>query len=458
MAEVSDIISVNVTRQTVFPTRPGFGVGCFLAEHSLWPDRAKLFAGLSDLKTAIIAGGGAITHPIYLAAQEYFGQPLTPTALIIGRRTRGFTQTVTLTPQVTTPGYVYNFDVFANGNHDTPISYTNGNAETTTTIATALAALISAIGTDVASSTGSGPTIATTMAAGKVVNFANLPPVSELKFADTTTDPGLASDFSDLNTAVGLSVNNALSYFGIAVDRAGKAEQLALAAAIEATQMIGVVRSTDSAITDPSSTTDVAYAMQAAAYTKTIGLFAQQQSNDYRDLAWLGNQLPYDIGSTTWAFKTLAGINADRLQPSEASAIEAKDWSTYRRRMGVNCTYEAHTPNGDYIDNVTGSIELASALQLAVFGNLTSAQKIPFTDFGIAAIQANCYAVLNARTAKGAGDLKFLTNSPAPLVTVPKAANVNAGDKAARDLRNITIQAYIAGAIHKVGINVTLSL
>ena len=52
----------------------------------------------------------------------------------------------------------------------------------------------------------------------------------------------------------------------------------------------------------------------------------------------------------------------------------------------------------------------------------------------------------------------FLSNDPAPLVTVPKAADVPPTDKANRILRDVKFTATLAGAIHAVVIRGKVSV
>ena len=64
--------------------------------------------------------------------------------------------------------------------------------------------------------------------------------------------------------------------------------------------------------------------------------------------------------------------------------------------------------------------------------------------------------VLRARM-QGGVDANFLVENSI-VVTVPLAADVSAGDKAARELRDVEFTAQLAGAVHKTFIDGTLTL
>lgn len=452
MATLNDIVQVNITRQTVFPTQAGFGTPGLLAYHTFWVPLVQSISQVSDLVTL----GVPVSHPIYLWAQKVFGQSPRPPNAVIGRRANVFTQTQTLSPQSAVQGFVYNFNVTNATNVATAITYTVPGAATLTSVGTAIAALISAaIGADGTSASVAG-VITDTASAGKMLNLTGLPPLSVMLVADTTADPGIAADFAAINAAAALG-GPSVSFFGINVDQGGKATILALAAAVEATQQFFIARTSDTAC-GTSATTDVMSSVQTSAYSRTAVIFAQSATNDYRDGAWFGKMLPYTPGTATYAHKTLAGIAADTLASGEANFINQKGGTTYMTVAGINETFEGKCGSGDFIDTITGQTELTAALQTAVFGAFVTQQKVPYTDFGIQGVASIVRSVLKARTARKPGDTSFLAATPEPTVTVPTAASVSPSDKSARILRNIAFSATISGAIHRAIINGNISV
>lgn len=453
MATLADIVSVSITRNTVFPSQPGFGTPALLAVHSFWNDLVKRITDPSDLVSLAVP----TSHPIYLWSQAVFGQNPRPPAAVIGRRTRVFTQVIVLTPLSAVAGDKYIFSVAPTSNVYTDIVRTVPGASNLTAEGTAIAALIAtALGADATSVNSVAGVITVTMVAGKMANFKNLPAITRMTWSDTTTDPGIAADLADINAAAALG-GSSVSFFGINIDQGGKLTILALAAAVESTQQLFIARTTDSACAQ-SGSSDVMSTAQASAYSRTAIIFAQYANDDYRDGAWFGKQLPDTPGTSTYAHKTLAGIHADTLSAGERAFILQKNGTTYETIAGINETFEGKVSSGDFIDTIAGQTELQAALQIAVYGNFLSKKKVPYTDFGIQAVQSIVDAVLAARTAKKPDDTSFLAADPAPTVTVPKAKDVSPTDKSTRVLNNVKFNATISGAIHRANLTGNISV
>lgn len=452
MPTLDQLASVTVTRQTVFPTLPGFGVPGLLAYHSHWLDRVKTFADLEEM----VAASVSVNEPMYKWATAVFAQNPRPEKVAILRRANAYTQTITLTPQSAAEGDVYSFTVGDASGASTAITRTVPASSTLSAEGTAIALLIdAALGTDGDAASVSG-VITITMDAGKVCLLENLPPLSKMLVAETTADPGIVADFDACVTAESLAPLT-LSFFSVDLDCAGKATIVALAAAIEASKKIGVFATSDTACAT-SATTDVMSTLKASAYSRSKLIFAQYSNRDYRSGAEVGRMLPTTPGSATWAYKTLAGIHADSLTSAESDYITGKYGTTYQTLASLNLTYQGQVPSGDFIDNIVASTELQQACQLAILTGFVTNEKVPYTAFGIETVRSLLEQVVDARTAKKAGDLKFLSNSPAPLITMPKIEDVSSADKAARILRGIVIQAYIAGAIHRGVLKINLSV
>jgi hypothetical protein len=456
MAELPDIVNVSIRRETVYPTQPGFGTACLLVLHTFWSQLARRFTSLKELTDL----GVTTKHRLYRMAAAHLSSKPTPAYFIVGKRTRSYTQILKLTPLVLTAGYVYAFqivetDAAGAAGVTTDVTYTVQPGDTADSIITAFIAILDPLTTVAAVNTSHVCVV--TVTAGDFVILQGLPPLSELKVEDATADPGIAADMAAVVAEADL--DDSKSFFAWAFDRTGKAEGLAAAAAIEASKKVGIVEASDSVIADGNSTTDLAAAMKSAAYSQTIGIFAQYGNGTFRGAAWEGSQLPYPVGSNTWAFKTLPGVFADKMLSGEASAVEAKNWSTYRKIGGVNVTFESKTPSGEFFDLIIGTLELESALQFACFGEEVTRRKIPFTDHGIAILGNRATAVLSDRTEKGPDDPKLLTSNPAPLVILPKASDISPSNKAARILDPpIQFSATYAGAIHRVKIAGTIGV
>ena len=83
---------------------------------------------------------------------------------------------------------------------------------------------------------------------------------------------------------------------------------------------------------------------------------------------------------------------------------------------------------------------------------LFQSPKVPYTDPGIAMIENEVIAQLQEGISQG-----YIAADPAPVVTVPAAADVDSADKSDRILRNVNFTATLQGAIHKIVVTGVLS-
>ena len=167
----------------------------------------------------------------------------------------------------------------------------------------------------------------------------------------------------------------------------------------------------------------------------------------------MGRLFPTDPGSENWAFKTLAGVPADNLTDNQIHAVENKNCSVYTPIFGLNLTQFGKLPGGEWIDITRGTDALTNDLQVGVLALQANSLKVPFTDAGI-----DMYRSVIASSLKRFTDAGFLAESPAPYISLPKAAAVGATDKANRNLPNVSFSATLAGAINATTINGVLSV
>jgi hypothetical protein len=293
--------------------------------------------------------------------------------------------------------------------------------------------------------------VVTTTSHGVITTFGSIT-TDTLSVLDATADPGLATDLDAIYLAD-------KDWYGLVIDSFGKAEAVVGAVWTEANRRLFGQQTADSAVLDPASTTDVWYVQKAASYFRSEGIYHPTIGLYWPAAAWIGNRFPATPGSDTWAFKTLAGIPVYELTETQINAAMAKNGNVYVTIAGRAMTYAetagkgAKTFGGEFIDQVRGIDDLRSAIQTDTFGVLAGqVDKLPMTDPGIAVVQATVTGTLSRRVTSG-----FLAASPAPVVTVPKAADISAIDRANRDLKDVEWSATVAGAVHAIEITGTLS-
>jgi hypothetical protein len=169
-------------------------------------------------------------------------------------------------------------------------------------------------------------------------------------------------------------------------------------------------------------------------------------------VAMLANRLVHAPGSWTLNAKTLPSVTADALTPTQKSALRTKHYNVYITTAGVAHILGGETPSGEFFDVVVFRdwlrIRMAERIASIELGN----EKIPMNDTGISLIGSAVEAQLQEGVTAGG------INPGRYVVTLPKAADLNPNDKAARILNGITWRAELSGAIHLVNINGTLTL
>lgn len=202
-----------------------------------------------------------------------------------------------------------------------------------------------------------------------------------------------------------------------------------------------------------SDNSSLAFQLMSQNYSRTFLMYHQDSAFDYPEAAWMGRVLPLVPGSETWSYKTLNNVSYSDLTTTQSNTAHNKNTNTYEFVGGVGITYPGKVASGEWIDVIRGIDWLTARIKEAVFSLFVNNPKVPYTDAGIASIQAAVMSVLNTGVANG-----LLTNDPAPIVRVPLARDVPSVDKNNRILKNVTFEATLQGAIHQVVIRGTISV
>lgn len=442
------LVNVQIDKQTASVSRVGFGTPLLMSTEAdvdnRFAETAKIYTAIDQLGST---GDNFDTNGVtYLMAQTIFSQNPKVSQLVVGKRANYPLMTVTLTPVVKNSTQ---YDVVINGE---TFSFTSDATATDLEIVAGLIALINA-GTQNVLATGT--TILQVQAADAPGGSATAGKPYTITFdrglftaLNITPDPGIVADLTTIRT----SIDGNDDWYALLVDSFGKAEITAMAAAIEAIRKIYLPTTFDADVLT-AVTTDVGSLLQASDYERTA--LQWHETPLFADLgaAWGGKNLPTDPGSITWKFKSVAGPAFSRLTPNELSELEGKNVNHYIRLAGNNFVQEGKMAGGEFIDIVRGIDFITARLQENVFGRMINLPKIPFTDPGIAIIEAEVRGVMQLGISQG-----IFAADPAPTVTVPRAADVDVNDKANRLLPDVNFTAVLAGAIHFVEIRGIVTL
>lgn len=196
---------------------------------------------------------------------------------------------------------------------------------------------------------------------------------------------------------------------------------------------------------------DVADVLHTSAITRTAIAYHPRQAS-MLGAGWLGAVLPIDPGGETWKWKTPATVAPVKLTATHRVNLRAKKANTIESIAGRNITWEGTFAGGGFIDVVRGLDFIDDDMTKAVFGVLADASKVPFTDEGITLVENEIRGSLGRAVAMGilvAGSVD---------ISVPKASAVSSTNRGSRILPSMRWTAKLAGAIHKVVINGTVSV
>lgn len=245
-------------------------------------------------------------------------------------------------------------------------------------------------------------------------------------------------------------------WYALASTDRTKSVVLAIAVWVEARLKIFGTASSDSVIIDSAAGVDVtsiAYSFNSLGYIRNFVMYHQDADSDYPECAWFGRVLPTTPGSVTWKFKTLSSISYSNLTSNQSTNARNKKANTYEFIGGVGITREGTMGQGEFIDIIRGVDWLTARIQEFVYALLVNSDKVPYTNAGIAAVEAEVRRALELGVSNN-----FIADDPVYTVSVPRASAVSPADKAARILRDVDFTATLAGAIHAVDINGTVSV
>lgn len=441
---ISSIVDVTISRETSSVTQAGFGTPLILTdEDSGWGgELVRSYSSVAEVLEDFTSSDDA-----YKAAVAVFAQsPKVETVKIGAEGTRtAQVSTIVFSGNIITGNTVSAFTITSGGKTET-ITATDFDTNMATTL-TAIAAKIQATNA-ITTSVSNGTTTITNTAAKAGVPFSTSAITitggasqATVTLATPIANVGPGDFLADISEEDD-------DWYGL-IWANERDEDLVYAAAVyvETTRKIFITASQDADLYDAADTDDIAYLLSAANYSRTAVIYNADVS-DMPDAAWMGKLFPFDPGSETWKFKTLAGITADNLTTSRRNAVLDKNANLYVTIGGTDMTEEGTMASGEFIDIIRGVDWLQARLEERIFSRLVNLPKVPFTDGGIAIIEAEIRAVLENAIKAG-----LVSPDVAYTVTVPLASEVSSNDKANRLLPDIAFTAVLAGAIHHVTIN-----
>jgi hypothetical protein len=438
---LQDIVNVQITRETKAVSRAGFSTINILGVNKAFPERIRYYSKLSDVLDDFRS-----VDEEYIAAQAVFAQSPSVTRVAISRRETSDNTVITVATVANSTEYTCTI----NG---TEFSFTSDADATALEIAAGLVAAINL---------GSEPVTATDNTDGTYDLDADVAGVAYSVKTDSrqtlafTTSNTPAEDLAEISEA-----ND--DWYGLVYTKRVEADILLIAEYIEGVRKVYGDGDSDDDIINiaaASDTSSIPAQFKALAYARSFSFYHVNAATVYPEAAALGSILPLNPGSYTLKFKTLTGIAADDLSSTQRTNALAKNCNIQTEVGGVNIVENGNVAEGEWVDIIIFIDWLEARITEEVYGLLVNQPKVPYTDAGIAAVEAEITGVLQQGQSPAYGGIAPDDGSGGPgfTVTVPAVADISAGDKAARTLNDVLFDAILAGAIHAVNIQGTVTV
>jgi hypothetical protein len=237
-----------------------------------------------------------------------------------------------------------------------------------------------------------------------------------------------------------------------------------MADSIESRRKMFYIATNDPNVLVFGNTSTSSYYVKNANYRRT-GFIYHDNEALYIDMSDLGLQLPKPIGSTNWAYQTLAGTAQGALvditpvvmteaQKDAALSVNCNIYTTtsadftYKGTMGGGRDADK---NGEYIDIVRNIDFLQARIEEGQLNLFLTSELIPMTDPGIAAMDnqlnsdIDTYGIKQGIIVEGSVKTFF-----------PRRVDISQADRDARKLPDGTFSADLQGAIDTVTIRGTV--
>lgn len=452
-------------------------LACFLsADAPFLPnnDRVRYYSTFQAAATDLVAGSAA-----YFAAQAFFSQSPRPETLAVGRvfsapQAAGLVsgavdiaalKTIAAGAFVINGATISELDFTAVTDLADVVAVVSGKADGFTASARSGLVLIQSVAVGEAASL----TYATAPATGTDVSA--LLGLTET-LASAKYDGYVPGDVvAEAGLVAAVSRANGRPVYGWLMDAAWREsdDALALAAWAEAQEaaILGLVTNTPAAY-NAASVSDIAFKLAVAGYARTF-IFYHHNPQSYPEASAMARILAVEYGladaTITLKFKTLPGIATSPVTETQLSVLQRKRCNVYTSignnaetvRDGVMCSSDWYVDTRVNLDN------FREELQVEVFNVFLRRPKIPYTKNGQNMLVSAAAKVCGAYVRNGSfaprdvesldSELGYITK-PAYQINPTPVYQATASDRAARLAPPIGIEAYTAGAMHKVNISV----
>lgn len=270
---------------------------------------------------------------------------------------------------------------------------------------------------------------------------------------------------TDYTAALNAILLETRDFYGVVCVSRLVADQEDVANWVQSNERICVLSSDDANIigqTEGDDTTTIAHIVKSETLDRSSVIYHSAADTEYADAALLGYILSLTPGSYTGAFKSLSGVSVDKLNATQSKNAHDKYASTYEEIAERNVLLFSWVGSGEYVDIIVFADWLKARITENNFIVLANTLKNPFTDGGITAHENATRQYLQIGIDNGglspmSYDKVTGKQTGGFSTTFPKASSIPVNDKALRKLTGAKFKGFLAGAIHTVAIEGTLS-
>ncbi|WP_237173041.1 DUF3383 family protein [Paracandidimonas lactea] len=451
MAKLNRIADVVISLGTTAITERSFNDMLILGSHVLSTTRALVITGADELLDL----GLPSTDPLYFAARDAFSQIPAVRQVYIGRRQTNEAKITVNAAAVTAYSVALKWRDIAGTQQTTTATYPGLVSDTTTLIASGLAAAINATAAPF-----------TAAAVGAVVTITNDVAGAAMALQVSAGDMTMALTPSTETTTDALAaVNSEMeNWYGLVITSRDTTDVKNAAAWAEANEKLFGTASSDPNVIDSGSTADIATELKNNQYFRTFVMFSEQAATQYPEAALMSNRFTYYAGAESWSNVQMAGITISPLSEGQYLTAKGKNATTFEMFRNFAVTQGGRVAAGEWIDVIRLRDQLVEQIKVAAVGVIVRATnstgKVPYTDEGIQLIGNAIRDPLDLNVRRGGIAPEALDENdkiiPSYTITLPRASQVLTNDKANRILRDVKFTARLAGAINTTEIKGSL--
>lgn len=446
MAQISDYVTVTVTRGSRPIDQAGFGTPMFLGTVNFYgaTERYRIYSNTADM----ISDGFPSNHPAVKWASGVFGQTNRPNDAYIGRQTY---TALTIAPASVANDTDYSLSVGIGGTTKT-FTYTSDATATAAEIVDGIIALI------VADSAYTGKITPTNVGDELVLTPATGVEVWAQDIGDGTWDAAVYTSAEDVDTALAAVAQANNSWFFMSGQSQADADILKFAAFAQANDKMYFGEVPVSTV-GAETVTNIAAQLRDLQYDNTQTITVDDDNlGEYASGALIGSMAATNPGTSVWFGKTLVGASADNFTGVQENNIQTNNSNYYPLVAGVGFYTDGSQASGEFGDTIRFSLWLKARIAESLFGLLKRQSdlglKVPHNETGYAMVRQAIFSdVISVGIARGAISTAA-EGAYDPIIRTPERNEIPANDRANRILPDVVVDLVFSGAIQDVRVKV----